>query len=87
MEKPTDASGPKQYKVLIDQRPHQWGSRTILGEELKELAGVDANSYDVYLESNKGEDREISNKESVDLTAPGVEKFFTAKSSSTEGKK
>jgi hypothetical protein len=38
------------FKLMIDQRQIQWGgSQSIIGQKLKFLAGVDVDSYDVWL--------------------------------------
>jgi len=72
-------------KPGIERRRFEWGAPIITGLKLKELAGVDLASYGVWLELRGAEDRPIADNESVDLQAPGVERFFTGKKTTTEG--
>ena len=51
----------------------------------KELAGVDAASFDVWQDVPGPEDIQISDTDAVDLTKPGTERFFTGKTKTTEG--
>lgn len=75
----------RSFRFVIDGRRFEWGAPMITGLKLKELAGVDLASYGVWLELRGAEDRPIANNESVDLQAPGVERFFTGKKTTTEG--
>ncbi len=81
-----DVSGPTDgNQIIIDNRPHRWPAPTITGAQLKELASVDAASFDVWQDVAGPEDVQISDTDSVDLTKPGVERFFTGKKTTTEG--
>lgn len=76
----------RSFRFVLDGRRFEWGAPLITGRKLKELAGVDLASYEVWLEVPRGtEDRQIADNESVDLQEPGVERFFTGKRNSTEG--
>ncbi|MGI2908817.1 multiubiquitin domain-containing protein [Tolypothrix sp. VBCCA 56010] len=75
----------RSFRFVIDGRRFEWGAPIITGLKLKELAGVDPKSYGVWLEVHGAEDRPIADNESVDLQAPGVERFFTGKKTTTEG--
>lgn len=81
--------GPKPekppYEILVDRRPHKWTKPTITGLEIKKLAGVDPATYDAWQDVPGHEDKPIADNEKVDLTRPGVEKFFTGKKTTTEG--
>ena len=57
----------------------------ISGMTLKKLAGVDPATYGVWLEVRGAEDRPIGDTEMVDLSAAGVERFFTGIKQTTEG--
>jgi hypothetical protein len=74
----------KQYKIIIDQKPHEWGEQFITGLEIKKLAGVDP-SYGVWQQLPGPNDPEVSDTQKVDLSQPGTEKFFTGKKTTTEG--
>ncbi len=74
------------YRFVLDDREFEWGAKVITGLTLKKLAGVDTATYGVWLEARGGgEDRAISNTELVDLSKPGVERFFTGLKATTEG--
>ena len=75
----------RSFRFVIDGRRFEWGVPIITGLKLKQLAQVDINSYGVWLEVRGAEDRPIGNTEEVDLTQPGVERFFTGKTTTTEG--
>jgi len=73
------------YRFMMDGRRFEWGATEITGLTLKKLAGVDPNSFDVWLEIKGQEDQLVENTDFVDLTAKGIEKFFTGKKTTTEG--
>ena len=85
MPKPEDTGAKDGYQIIIDNRPHRWPDPTITGAQLKELAGVDAASFDVWQDVPGPEDVPISDTDTVDLTKPGAERFFTGKKTTTEG--
>lgn len=75
----------KKYKILIDQKPFEWGERYITGSQIKILVAVPAN-YGVWLKTNGPEpDKEIMDNEQIDLEQPGREHFFTGSKGTTEG--
>lgn len=71
--------------IFIDRKKYDWDKDTITGLQIKNLAGVDVAKYNVWQDVPGPEDLPIADDQSVDLTAPGVEKFFTGKKTSTEG--
>jgi hypothetical protein len=75
----------KTFRLIVDQHPHTWPELTITGAQIKALAGVDP-SFGVWEEIPGAKvDPEIADNQVVDLTKPGVEKFFTGKKQTTEG--
>lgn len=76
---------PPSYKILVDHKPHDWPKPTITGAEVKELASVDAQTFDAWLDVPGPEDELVGDTSSIDLTKRGVEKFYTIKSTTTEG--
>jgi hypothetical protein len=74
----------KPFKILIDQHPHEWAQPVITGAQIKALAGVDP-SYGVWQEVPGPTDPSVGDSQEVDLTKPGVERFFTGKKTTTEG--
>lgn len=75
----------RSFRFVIDGRRFEWGAPIITGLKLKQLAGVDPVSYEVWQEVRGAEDRPIADNEQVDLNQPGVERFFTGKKTTTEG--
>ncbi|MEW5687282.1 MAG: multiubiquitin domain-containing protein [Pseudomonadota bacterium] len=75
----------RSFRFTLDGRRFEWGLPFITGLELKRLAGVDPSTYGVWLAQRVGDDRLIANTEKVDLTAEGVERFFTGIDTTTEG--
>lgn len=75
----------KPDHIFIDRKKYDWDQPTITGLQIKNLAGVDVATYNVWQDVAGPEDIPIADNFSVDLTQPGVEKFFTGKKTSTEG--
>lgn len=76
----------RSFFFVIDGRRFQWGAPVITGLKLKQLTGVNPDAYGVWLEiRGNGDDRLIGNTEQVDLQQPGIERFFTGKTATTEG--
>lgn len=77
----------RSFNFLLDGTRYQWGATFISGASLKKLVGVDPNTYGVWQEFQQPgvEDKLIQNQDLVDLSAPGVERFFTGRKQTTEG--
>lgn len=75
----------KPDHIFIDRKKYDWDQPAITGLQIKNLAGVDIATYNVWQDVAGPEDIPIADDFSVDLTQPGVEKFFTGKKTSTEG--
>lgn len=76
----------RSFRFELDGRMFEWGGTFISGATLKKLAGIDPKNYGVWLEvRGAGEDRPIGDTDLVDLSAPGVESFFTGIVQTTEG--
>ena len=75
----------RSFRFDLDGRIFEWGATLISGMTLKNLANVDPATYGVWLEVRGAEDRPIGDPEMVDLSAVGVERFFTGIVQTTEG--
>ena len=75
----------KPDHIFVDQKRHEWTEPFITGAEIKELAGVDPQTYDAWQDVPGPEDILLGDNDNVDLREPGVEKFFTGKKTTTEG--
>lgn len=80
--------GTASWRIEVDGRVLEWGAEVISGCTLKRLAGVDTDSYGLWLEvRGAGDDRPIANDELVRVSEPGLERFFTGIQETTEGAK
>lgn len=77
--------GDASYRFVLDDRQFEWGAKFISGGTLKKLAGVDLQTYGVWLEVRGAEDRPLGDGELLDLSKPGVERLFTGINATTEG--
>ncbi len=75
----------RSFRFELDGRVFEWGATLISGMTLKKLAAVDPATYGVWLEVRGADDRPIGDTEMVDLSAVGVEHFFTGIVQTTEG--
>lgn len=80
-----EAKKPKEYEIIVDNKPFKWPQPEITGAEVKRLVHANAE-YGVWLVvRGPAEDEEIADNQPVDLTKPGTEKFITGPKKSTEG--
>ncbi len=76
----------KRYQIRIDKEKHTVAVSSMTGRELLTLAGkTPVTSYMISQKLRGGEAPEIGLDESVDFTAPGVERFMTLKLNHTDG--
>lgn len=75
----------RSFRLELDGRVFEWGGTFISGLTLKKLAQVDPTEYGVWLEVRGSEDRAIGDTDLVDLSAQGIERFFTGIVKTTEG--
>ena len=73
------------FRFFVDGKEMSWGKSVISGLALKRLADVDPATHDMYQEMRGADDLLIRNTDLVDLSKPGVEKFFSAIAATTEG--
>lgn len=67
----------REFKFTLEDDQLQWGKPLISGAVLHKLAKATADEA-VFLEVRGGEDRLIEPTELIDLSAPGIERFFKA---------
>lgn len=75
----------RSFRFLVDGKDMEWPKPVVSGLVLKRLAGVDPARHDVYQEIRGADDVLVRDTDLVDLTKPGVERFFTAVAQTTEG--
>ena len=70
------ASSDRIFVFEIDGKRKEWAISVVTGATLKELAGADPTDVDIFLERHSQPDLEICDNETVDLAAPGIERFY-----------
>lgn len=63
-------------KIFIDGEKYEILNATLMGAELKEIAGIQENS-DLFMINQDTQDILIRNDETINLSRPGVEHFAT----------
>ena len=85
MKKNPNKKCNKPDHIFVDQKRYEWSEDCITGAQIKGLAGVDLNTFDAWQDVPGPEDILVENDGKIDLTNPGIEKFFTGKKTTTEG--
>ena len=75
----------RSFRLDVDGVVFEWGTGRIYGRVLKVLAKVDLTTYGVWQEIPGKDDLAIGDEQFADLTANGVERFFTGIVKTTEG--
>lgn len=76
----------KRYRIRVDKDSFEVDSAVITGAQILDLVHKTADKYNLYQHVHGGQTKGIGPNDSVDLTAPGVERFSTMKIENTEGK-
>jgi hypothetical protein len=66
----------REYRLTLNGHEVRWGKPAISGAALYALANVSDDQV-VFLDTHGGENRLVQPGDLVDLTAPGVERFYT----------
>ncbi len=77
----------RTFRLFVDDVQFDWGSVSISAEDLKELAGVDPATFDVWQEVVGGDDHLIATGKSASLDGKDAERFFSARGATTEGRR
>jgi len=75
----------KEYKFKIENEIYEWGDEHITGLEVRGVGPGIPESMDLFLKVKGKSGRLIENHEEVDLSEPGIEKFYSQESSSDAG--
>ena len=75
----------RSFRLDVDGVVFDWGTSRICGRVFKVLAKVDLTTYGVWQEIPGKDDLAIGDEQFADLTANGVERFFTGIVKTTEG--
>ena len=64
------------YRLEVDDKSREWGSDIITGRAIKRLSGIaDPDGIGIWQITQDGEDKLIGDRDLVDLTCEGIEKF------------
>lgn len=75
----------KEYKLKVENKEYDWPNQFISGAEVRGLGpGIPAD-MDLFLKEHGKVGRLISNDEKVDLSNPGIERFYAQNASSEAG--
>lgn len=85
MSAPQNDKKDRPFKIIVDQKPHDWPTQFITGLDIKRLAGVDPAAFDAWQDVRGPEDVLIDDNDRADLSPNGTERFFTGKKTTTEG--
>lgn len=67
----------KIYHLKIDGNNFEWHQSEITGAEIRQLGNIHVD-FEIFLKMNgHQDDRLIGNDEAVDLSLPGIEKFYS----------
>lgn len=69
--------GDRLYRLTLNDRSMDWGTRWITAAVLLTLARVDPAAFEVVLLHPQGQNRVLSGEDRADLDDPGVERFET----------
>ena len=74
-----------KYKFKIENEKYEWDTQTITGAEVRSVGPGIPESMDLYLKVKGEPGRLIDSDETVDLSEPGIEKFYAQDASSEAG--
>ena len=72
-------------KFKIENEVHEWEAQFITGQEVRNVEPGIPESMDLFLKEKGNPGRLIANDEKIDLSRPGIEKFYSQESSSDAG--
>lgn len=75
----------KQYRIRVDKERFEVEHPAITGQAILALVHKTPQAHKLYQHIRGGQTRIVQPGETVDLTAPGVERFTTLKIENTEG--
>lgn len=75
----------EKNKFKIENTVYDWNSQFITGQEVRNVGPGIPDSMDLFLKQAGKPGRLVVNDETIDLSAPGIEKFYSQESSSTAG--
>lgn len=75
----------RRYRFRIDKTPYISDRERLSGMDILAFAALDSQHFDLFQAKRGGHRIPIAPDQEVDLTEPGVERFFTMKKAHTNG--
>ncbi len=75
----------KVYKLKVENKGYDWPKQFIKGAEVRALGPGTPADMDLFLKEHGKVGRLIGNDEEVDLSNPGIERFYAQNASSEAG--
>lgn len=75
----------QRYRLLLDKRPHVSDQGQLTGAQILAFGQLDPAQYDLFQAMRGGQRIPIPAGQAVDLTEPGIERFFTMKNEHSNG--
>jgi hypothetical protein len=74
----------KEYHLKVDGKNYEWHQQNIKGAEIRQIGHI-STDYQIFLTIHSQEDQLIRDEDIVDLTKPGIEKFYSKKHEDQRG--
>jgi hypothetical protein len=74
-----------KHKFKIENQTYEWDNQFISGADVRGVGPGIPNNMDLFLKEKGKAGRLIKDTEKVDLSDPGIEKFYTQEATSTPG--
>lgn len=76
---------PKEFKFKIEEETYPWPSQFITGKEVRGVGPGIPDSMELFMKTQGKPGKLIKNDDKIDLSQPGIEKFYSQESTSTAG--
>lgn len=70
-------SSSESFRLVIDGERYEWGTHLLTGAKLLQIARKDGDAFNVWKEQRDRADEQIARSQIVDLSEPGLERFYT----------
>ena len=75
----------QKYKFKIENETYSWPNQFITGAEVRSVGPGIPENMDLFLKEHGKPGRLIKNDDPVDLSSPGIDKFYSQESNSGAG--
>jgi hypothetical protein len=75
----------KKYKLKIEGENYEWENQFITEQEIRTLGPGIPEGMDIFMKTQGSSGRLIEAGEKIDLSEPGIEKFYAQESKSDAG--